>query len=221
MCFSAPASFVAASGIGLAGAAAVSRASEKREIPLASVPLIFAAQQAIEGGLWLALGSEALSHWVPPLANAFMFSALVVWPVCAPLSAMLVEPHRGRRLAMAAMLILAILLALRGVGGMWAQAYGACAVQNSMSYGNGLPYSPLQFAGYVLVTCGPFLLSSHTALRMFGAIVVAGLIVSMSLYSFAYVSVWCFFAAAASLTIYLQFARARHGGTKRQIFGRR
>jgi hypothetical protein len=44
---------------------------------------------------------------------------------------------------------------------------------------------------------------------MFGAIVLAGLIISASLYTFAYVSVWCFFAAAGSLTIYFHFARAR------------
>ena len=208
MCFSAPASFAAATSLGLAGAASIGRASDKHEVPLASIPLVFAAQQTIEGGLWLALGSENLSRWVPLLANAFMFSALVVWPVWAPLSAMLVERNRARRLAMGAILVLAVLLAIRGIGGMWAQPYGACAVQDRISYGNGLPYLPRQFAGYVLCACGPFLLSSHPTLRMFGAIVVAGLIIAASLYTFAYVSVWCFFAAAGSMTIYLHFARA-------------
>ena len=97
MCFSAPASFAAATGLGLVGAASIGRASEIREVPLASIPLVFAAQQMIEGGLWLALGSDDLSRWIPLLANAFMFSALVVWPVWAPLSVMLVERNRARR----------------------------------------------------------------------------------------------------------------------------
>jgi hypothetical protein len=209
VCFSAPASFTAAVSLGLVGAAAVSRASDKRELPLAAIPLVFAAQQTIEGGLWLALGTETLSPWVTPLANAFMFSALVVWPVWSPLAAALVEPNRARRLAMLAILVLAVLLAIRGISGMWAQSYGACIVQDSISYANGLPYLPRQFAGYVLCACGPFLLSSHQALRIFGAIVVAGLIVAASLYTFVYVSVWCFFAAAGSMTIYLHFARAQ------------
>lgn len=210
MCFSAPASFGVATGIGLAGAAAIGRTSETREIPLASVPLIFATQQAIEGALWLALGSENPSRWVLPLANAFMFSALVVWPLCAPLAASLVEPNRIRRLGMLLVFVLAIPLAFRGVRGMWTQPYGACVVYSSISYGNGLPYLPLQFADYVLCSCGPFLLSSHKTLRIFGAIVSAGLIVAASLYTYAYVSVWCFFAAAGSLTIYLHFARAQN-----------
>jgi len=111
MCFSAPMSFAAAAGIGFIGVAATTRVSEKREIPLASVPLIFAAQQAVEGTLWLALGNEGLSHWVSPLANTFMVLALVAWPMWAPLAAGLVEPNRLRRLAMGALLVLAVALA--------------------------------------------------------------------------------------------------------------
>ena len=210
MCFSAPASFVVASGIGLVGVAAVGRTSAWREVPLASVPLIFAAQQAIEGAQWLALGSETPSPWVSPLANAFMVLALVVWPLWAPVAAGLVETNRLRLLAMAVLFVLAIALAFRGVSGMWTQPYGACVMHNSISYGNGLPYLPRQFAAYVACACFPFLLSSHRALRMFGAIVAAGLVIATSLYTYAYVSVWCFFAAAGSVTIYLHLAGARN-----------
>ena len=216
MCFSAPASFSVAAVLGLAGVAAISRTSERREIPLAAVPLVFGAQQAIEGSLWLALGSDDTSRWIVPLANAFMFSALVVWPLWAPVAAMLVEPNRIRRLAIAVILVLAIPLAIRGVSGIWSQPYGACVVQNSISYSNGWPYSPLAFADYVLCAGFPFLLSSHRTLRMFGAIVLAGLIISASLYTYAYVSVWCFFAAAGSLTLYLHFARTQHERAKQR-----
>ena len=209
MCFSAPASFGVASVLGLAGAGALAKISERREIPLASVPLVFASHQAIEGALWLALGNEDLAHWALPLANAFMFMALVVWPLWPPVAALLVEPDRRRRLAMIVILIVAIPLAFRGVSGMWTHAYEACVMQNSIAYSNGLPYLPRQFAGYILCVCFPFLLSSHKTLRIFGAIVLAGLIISASVYTYAYVSVWCFFAAAGSLTIYLHFVRAQ------------
>ena len=201
-------SFAVAAATGLVGAAAVSKTSDRREIPLAAIPLIFAAQQAIEGVLWFALGSDEYTNSIPPLANGFTFLALVVWPVFAPLATVLIERNRGRRLAMTVLLVMAAALAVRGLSGMWAQPYGACVVQNSISYENGLPYSPLHFAAYTLCTCGPFLLSSDKGLRAFGSIVVAGLIISVYLYLFAFTSVWCFFAAACSLTIYLYFARA-------------
>lgn len=209
MCFSAPASFGVASVLGLAGAGAISKVTERREIPLASVPLVFATQQAIEGALWLSLGNDDLSRWAVPLANGFMFMALVVWPLWPPLAAILVERERRRRLAMIVILLVAIPLAFRGLSGMWTHAYEACVMQNSIAYSNGLPYLPRQFAGYVLCACFPFLLSSYKTLRMFGAIVLAGLIISATVYTYAYVSVWCFFAAAGSLTIYLHFARAQ------------
>jgi hypothetical protein len=208
VCFSPSASLGVAAGIGLAGAAALARVSERREIPLAAVPLLFSAQQAIEGSLWLALGNDIPSRWAVPLANAFMVLALVIWPLWSPVAAMLVERDRKRRIAMTVILIIAILLAVRGVSGMSAQLYEACVVHNSISYSNGLPYLPRQFAAYVLCVCFPYLLSSHTTLRIFGAIVSVGLFVAASLYTYAYVSVWCFFAAAGSLTIYLHFARA-------------
>jgi hypothetical protein len=209
MCFSAPASFGVASVLGLAGAAAIGKVSERREIPLASIPLVFASQQAIEGALWLALGNEGLSRWALPLANAFMVMALVVWPVWPPIAAILVERERRRRLAMIVILLVGIPLAARGAIGMSTQLYEACVVQNSIAYSNGLPYLPRQFAGYVLCACFPFLLSSYSTLRWFGAIVLAGLILSAALYTYAYVSVWCFFAAAGSVMIYLHFARTQ------------
>jgi hypothetical protein len=138
-----------------------------------------------------------------------MVSALVVWPLWAPFAVTLVERDRLRRLAIIAILIVAIPLAFRGVRGMSAQLYEACVVHNSIAYSNGWPYLPRQFAAYVLCACFPFLLSSHGTLRMFGMIVLAGLIISALLYTYAYVSVWCFFAAAGSVTIYLHLARMK------------
>jgi hypothetical protein len=67
----------------------------------------------------------------------------------------------------------------------------------------------------VLCTCGPFLLSSSRALRSFGAILVAGLIISTSLYLLAFISVWCFFAAIASLTIPLFLAETSRAMSSR------
>ena len=206
MCFSASASFAVAAGTGVVGAWSARRASESREIPLALIPLIFAGQQGIEGALWLWLDQDPQFPWIGVLANSFMFLALVVWPVWAPFSAVLVEGDRRRRWATAAILALALPLAFVGFRGIWTQPYDVCVLQSRLSYGNGINYSPLEMALYVLCTCGPFLLSSSKALRSFGAILGAGFIISTTLYVFAFVSVWCFFAAAASLTVPLFFA---------------
>jgi hypothetical protein len=206
MCFSASASFAVAAGTGCAGVLGVRRASRWHEMPLASIPLLFATQQSLEGAVWLALGTDPSPSWILWLANGFVFVALVIWPVWAPLSAGLVERDRRRKLAMAALFTLAIPVAYTGLRLIWLHPYQVCVVENSLSYSNGFSYSLVQMAGYVLCTCGPFLLSSSKALRSFGALCVAGFVVSTSLYVLAFVSVWCFFAAAASLTVLLSFA---------------
>jgi hypothetical protein len=55
MCFSPTASFVT---VGITTAAAIASLTQVRgwrELPLASLPLIFAVQQSVEGFLWLML----------------------------------------------------------------------------------------------------------------------------------------------------------------------
>jgi hypothetical protein len=201
MCFSASTSFAVAAITGIVGVSGITRVSQWRKVPLASIPLIFAGQQSIEGALWFLLGADSDPSWMSLLANGFVFFALVVWPLWAPFSAGLVESDRNRRLAIVMIFALSIALAYVGLRQIWLQPYEVCMVENSLSYSNGLNYSPVEMALYVLCTCCPFLISSHKALRAFGAILVLGLMVSATLYLVAFISVWCFFAAAASLTI--------------------
>ena len=86
MCFSASASFAVAAGTGLVGALTVAKVSNWREIPLASVPVIFATQQTIEGVLWLLLPTGSEPALTGSLANIFAFCALVIWPLLSPLA---------------------------------------------------------------------------------------------------------------------------------------
>jgi len=76
---------------------------------------------------------------------------------------------------------------------------------HSLCYINNSPYPPFAIAVYVLATCGGFLLSTHRALRTFGLIVTAGLAVSITFFVIDLVSVWCFFAAAASVALLFHF----------------
>ena len=142
MCFSATASFAVAGASGLAGAFTISRAKKLREVPLAAIPLVFAAQQAIEGALWLSLASGAHPSLDLALANAFALIALVIWPLLAPLAALLVEPANRRRAALAVLLTLGILVAYFGICNTGAHPYAACVVGHTLSYVNGSLYPP-------------------------------------------------------------------------------
>jgi uncharacterized membrane protein YczE len=144
-----------------------------------------------------------------------VFIALALWPVWAPVSAGLVERDPRRQFAIAGLFTLAIPVAYTGLQNIWLHPYQVCVVGNSLSYNNDVGYSVLQMSGYVLCTCGPFLMSSSKALRGFGGFLVAGLIISASLYVLAFISVWCFFAAVASLTILLSFAEEAKRASRR------
>ncbi|WP_420871212.1 DUF6629 family protein [Mesorhizobium jarvisii] len=56
-------------------------------------------------------------------------------------------------------------------------------------------------------TALPLMLSTQRMVVALGGIVLVGLVVAYALYWEAFVSVWCFFAAAASIMIVLHFKR--------------
>ena|ERR1700679_2682321 len=206
MCFSADVSFAAAATTGLIGVVTIGKASKLSEWPLAGIPLVFGAQQAIEGCLWLALGGKHLPVSTFLVANSYVFVALVIWPVYAPLAAALVEQSYMRRLAMIGLVLLGLVVALYGVMHIAAHPFVASIVGHSVAYTNGPPHPHLRIGAYEACACLPFVLSSHKILRWFGVLVIAGLIASTLFYFWTRFSVWCFFAALASAILYLHFA---------------
>jgi hypothetical protein len=200
MCFSATASFVAAGLTAAVGLYAISRSSGTREIPLASMPLFFAAQQFMEGGLWLTLPvapEGAASSW---FSHAFLVFALIFWPVFAPFAALSVEPDVVRQR------LIGLCLAIGGAVSayfLWVLVsvpHHAVIADGHISYRIG--DTPVSVAGaYMVATTMGLLVSSRRPVAALGLIVLAGSIVSYAVYMETFVSVWCFFAAVASAVI--------------------
>ena len=63
MCFSAGASFGASAILGTIGIVTLKKAKTTNQIPFASIPLLFGAQQAAEGALWIGLSSGNNESW--------------------------------------------------------------------------------------------------------------------------------------------------------------
>ena len=65
MCFSATANFVGSGVLGAVGVVTLTRVKHQRELVFASLPLLFAIHQFIEGFVWLGLDgtfSPAVTH---------------------------------------------------------------------------------------------------------------------------------------------------------------
>lgn len=208
MCFSSQASFIA--GAALVGLGAVTLhlgwAQGRRYLPLAAFPLCFGLQQISEGVLWLSF------DWPsgPSLAAAqvFLFFAYLVWPVLVPLASAAIEPQVARRrvfhricamgVALGLLLYLPVLI--------WPSAVQISLVEHSIHYVTPTVYpSPgMNVLGrliYAAIICLPLVLSSHPALRGFGWLVLASVVLGFAFASHAFTSIWCFLAAVLSAYI--------------------
>jgi len=67
------------------------------QIPFASIPLIFAAQQFTEGVLWLALPSSTNLILQTITTYIFLFFAQVLWPIWVPFSILKLEMDKRKR----------------------------------------------------------------------------------------------------------------------------
>lgn len=210
MCFSATASFVSAGITAAVGFYAVSRTSDARELPLASMPIFFAAQQFIEGSLWLTLPVAPESAASSLLSHSYLVFALIFWPLFGPFAALSVEPEALRRRMIGACLAVGVAVAIYFGWAMLTVPHRALISADHIRYEVG--DTPVYVGGaYVVATTLGLLVSSHRAIALLGLIVLAGSIVSYAVYLETLVSVWCFFAAVASVVIagHFSYAAAR------------
>lgn len=206
MCFSAPVSFGAAALLGVAGVATLTKVRAPAELPLACVSLLFAGQQAIEGYLWRIVPDGPADTAV--LATLFAAIGLIVWPLLVPIAIALVESHPLRRLAIVLLVPVGIGVSVNYAAILLVRPYRAWPLGHTLTYVNNHPISPVMLGLYILCVCLPPLLSASRVLNLFGVILIAGLAVTFLAFYESFISVWCFFAALASLAIW-KFLRDR------------
>ncbi|AKM78495.1 TPA: hypothetical protein DDZ49_01500 [Candidatus Wolfebacteria bacterium] len=206
MCFSATASFAAGGALSVAGVLTIAKAKKKKELPLASVPLLLGIQQAIEGVVWISFGKPILNMIA---TYAYVFFSHILWPIFIPLSVLLIEkdPRRKRILG----LFLAIGL---GVGLYIAYFIGlnsvtSCIIDRSIGYNSMTLYPLVTTAVYVTIVCGSLLVSSYRMMNIFGLTLFGSFAVAAWFFVNVFFSVWCFFAAILSVLIYWHFRTKR------------
>jgi hypothetical protein len=209
MCFSASASFVTAGLTGAIGVASLTLVNGPRELPLAGVPLLFALQQSVEGLLWINLPSAPDAAFGKDLTVCFLFFAEVFWPVYAPLAIWLIEPGSARRGFMLLCLALGFGVSFVLLWSLLTRSHGASILDDHIVYVTEGRHSSILNIAYLVATSLPLMLSSRRTLLALGAIVLVGSVAAHIFYWEAFVSVWCFFAAAASVVILCHFQSSR------------
>lgn len=199
MCFSATASFVAGGALSAAGAVTIREAKTKSNLPLAAIPLLFGAQQAVEGIVWVSGGVPWLHS-----AAAFMYVMFshVLWPTYLPLAVMASEPPGRRKSVLGGFLVFGAALSAWLYSHIVSGPITATHTAGGIVYDMLLPNIPYGLAAYVFVTCFACFISSHKFIRVFGFALTGSLAIALWAYQEAFYSVWCFFAAILSLIIY-------------------
>jgi len=172
----------------------------------AAVPIIFAVQQASEGVVWLTIDAPPFEPLHRAAVIAFLGFALVVWPPWLPLSLYRIERDAGRRHALIAMEGLGLIVAIASAILLARSTPVAVVAGHSIRYdhaggGSSLLDALIVFA-YLIPTVGPFFASTASHARAIGALLILALIAAILVEREALTSVWCFFAAMLSGTVY-------------------
>lgn len=198
MCFCASGSFAASAGLAVVGIATIAIARKKERL-LAVVPLLFAIQQFIEGGQWLAPHPSTLSLI---FGYGFLLFAFIIWPAYIPIAVRQLEtdPH-----------IRSVLRWMIGAGAVTSFSLLVALLSRPLTINlltNGIDYhisTPLGWVGillYLAATVGPLTISNHARIRWFGAMVTLSIALTAWAFRETFISVWCFFSAILSVMIY-------------------
>jgi hypothetical protein len=181
-------------GIGVIGAAMV---RERRDLPLAAVPIVLGAHQLLESRIWSASAGTG-SVIRGPMVTAWAVIAFVLLPVFVPVAVLCAERHRPRvqYLALACGVPVTAVMTYAVSGGAQAMDHG-----HVLQYGIGVPHQPVVLTGYLIATCLPFLTSPEPPLRELGVALVIGAAAATALDVMAFASVWCALAALVSVLL--------------------
>jgi len=205
MCFSATANFVGSGALGAIGVVTLTRVKHRRELLFAALPALFAIHQFIEGFVWLGLDgilSPAVTH---DMGAAFMLYAQGLLPFLLPLSVLLFEPDRKSRNRMLPFLVLGGATTLYILWALTAFPTQVYIRENSIVYINQATNNTAVAVLYVIATCGSLFFSKIRMMVVFGAANLAILLVVMEVKRYAFTSLWCAYAAIASVIILAYF----------------
>jgi len=205
MCFSATANFVGSGVLGTIGVATLMKVKHRRELLFAALPALFAVHQFMEGFVWLGLDgilSPTIAH---NMGAAFMLYAQGLLPFILPLSVLLFEPNVKSRRRMLPFLAIGTATALYILWGLTAYSFQVYIKGNSLVYINPATNNMTVAVLYVIATCGSLFFSKVKDMVIFGAANLAILLVVMAFKRYAFTSLWCAYAAVASVIILWYF----------------
>lgn len=209
MCFSANASFTATVLLIPLGiyASKVSWDKDSRYLPLAMFPVAFGAQQGFEGIEWLGLENNQ-TDMIQLGALGFLFFSHGFWLVWPALTVFALEHRPWGKTVLLTIAVVGFWFGVLLYGPFllypdWlpvAINQGAIDYQAQFVYDRLLPPDISRLI-YMLIVLGPLWLSELGQVRILGGLIALSVLITYWFFNYAFVSVWCFFAAIVSLYV--------------------
>jgi hypothetical protein len=209
VCFSAAANFVGSGALGAVGVITLTKVKHRRELLFAALPTLFAIHQFIEGFVWLGLDGILSPTVTHDMGAAFMLYAQGLLPFLLPLSVLLFEPNGQSRKRMVPFLALGTGTALYILWALTAYPLQLYVRASSIVYINQATNNTAVAVLYVIATCGSLFFSKVRAMVIFGAANLVILLIVMAFKRYAFTSLWCAYAAIASVIILAYFWKSR------------
>lgn len=209
MCFSATANFVGSGVLGGLGIATLAQVKHRRELLFAALPTMFALHQFTEGFVWLGLDGTLSPTVTKNAGAAFMLYAQGLLPALVPMAVMLFERTAKRRRVMLPFVILGWALTLYTLWALAAYPTQIFVERNSIVYINPATNYTTVAVLYIIATCGSLFASEDRDMILFGTANVVLILIVMAVKRYAFTSVWCAYAAVASVIVLAHFWRSR------------
>jgi hypothetical protein len=195
--------------LGAVGVVTLTKVKHRRELLFASLPTLFAVHQFIEGFVWLGLDGMLSPTVTHRMAAAFVLYAQGLLPFLLPLSILLFEPDGEGRRRMLPFLALGTGTTLYILWALIAYPLQVYVQRNSIVYINEGTNNTVLALLYIVATCGSLFFSRIRDMVAFGAANLVILLVVMAVKRYAFTSLWCAYAAAASIIILAYFWRTK------------
>jgi hypothetical protein len=139
------------------------------------------------------------------MGAAFVLYAQGLLPFVLPLSVSLFEPDAACRRRMRPFLLIGTLTAVYMLWALIAYPLQIFVKGDSIVYINSATNNTFLAALYVIATCGSLLFSRIKDMLIFGIVNIAILLVVMAVKRYAFTSLWCAYAAVASVIVLAYF----------------
>jgi len=209
MCFSVAASFSASAVLVPMGIYCVKKSVslEKPYWAFALLPLMFGIQQFFEGLVWLEIEPDGGGE-TRLAALGYMFFSHLFWLIWIPFACYAIEDSAIKRKVIFFLILIGAAHGLLMYIPLWFREDWLTVelVRQSIDYKATLLYDEyipriIVRAFYALIILVPLLVASDRYIRIFGVIIATSVAISTVFFGYAFISIWCYFAAALSFYI--------------------